>query len=56
MGLGDLFWDMRSREGNAIASGLYIFVLEGEYDFQDVGGVLQPLRRLKKLGKFVVIR
>ncbi|UCC49013.1 MAG: hypothetical protein JSV41_02215, partial [Gemmatimonadota bacterium] len=56
MGLGDLFWDMRSREGNDIASGLYIFVLEGEYDFQDVGGVLQPQRRLKKLGKFVVIR
>jgi len=47
-GNGDLFWDMETREGNLIASGLYIFVVEtnspdtGEY--------------LKKLGKFIVIR
>jgi hypothetical protein len=47
-GNGDLFWDMETREGNLIASGLYVFVVEtnspdtGEY--------------LKKLGKFIVIR
>lgn len=39
---GDLRWDMRTREGNDIAAGLYVFVVEA-------GGH-------RKMGRFVVIR
>jgi len=56
-GTGDLFWDMRTREGLELAAGLYLFVLEGEYDFGPDGqGGMRPAKRFKKLGKFVVIR
>jgi hypothetical protein len=48
VGNGDLFWDMRTREGNEIASGLYLFVLEGRLPASD--------RSVRKIGKFVVIR
>ncbi len=47
-GSGDLFWDMQTREGNLIASGLYLFVVEtGDPD----SGTY-----MKRLGKFIVIR
>jgi hypothetical protein len=39
---GDLRWDLRTREGNELASGLYVFVVEAAGK--------------KKIGKFVVIR
>jgi hypothetical protein len=45
---GDLLWDLRSREGNLIAGGLYLFMLTGkDANNKEVG---------KKMGKFVVIR
>jgi len=47
-GNGDLFWNMQTREGNLIASGLYIFIVEA--NDPETG------RYLKKLGKFIVIR
>ena len=47
-GNGDLFWDMRTRESNQIAAGLYVFVLEAENPAN--GDVL------RKSGKFVIIR
>jgi hypothetical protein len=42
---GDLFYNLRTREGTDLATGMYIWVLN-----TDVGG------RQQKLGKFVVIR
>jgi hypothetical protein len=45
---GDLFWDMTTREGNEIAAGLYIFVVEAR---DPATG-----QTVKKAGKFVVIR
>jgi len=45
---GDLLWDLRTREGNLVAGGLYLFMLTGK-DGQN--------RELgKHMGKFVVIR
>jgi hypothetical protein len=45
-GAGDLFYNLRTREGTDLASGLYIWVLT-----TNVGGTTQRAR-----GKFVVIR
>lgn len=47
-GNGDLFWDLRTREGNELGAGLYVFVVQAR----------NPATgdELKKLGKFVVIR
>jgi hypothetical protein len=45
-GFGDLFYNLRTREGTDLASGLYIWVLT-----TNVGGTTQRAR-----GKFVVIR
>lgn len=47
-GNGDLFWNMQTREGNDLAGGLYIYVIEA----------VDPATSstVKKLGKFVVIR
>lgn len=47
-GNGDLFWDMQTREGNLIASGLYLFVVEAR---DPTTG-----QSLKKIGRFIVIR
>jgi hypothetical protein len=47
-GNGDLFWNVRTREGNEAGSGLYIFVVEAVNPA--TGGTV------KKVGKFVVIR
>ena len=46
-GNGDLYWDMRTRENTDLASGLYLFYVDG------TTGDNLPV---KKLGKFVVIR
>ncbi|KPK62145.1 MAG: hypothetical protein AMS21_08065 [Gemmatimonas sp. SG8_38_2] len=46
-GNGDLYWDMRTRENTELASGLYLFYVDGT-----TGDNLA----VKKLGKFVVIR
>lgn len=47
-GNGDLFWNLRTREGNDLGAGLYVFVIRARDPAtgQDV----------KKMGKFVVIR
>jgi hypothetical protein len=50
-GDGDLFWDLRSREGIDIASGLYLWVLTAPSNPNDASSA--PLRAR---GKFVVIR
>jgi len=47
-GNGDLFWDMRTREGNNLGAGLYIFVVEARNPADG--------STLTKSGKFVVIR
>lgn len=47
-GNGDLFWDMRTREGNNAGAGLYVFVVEA--DNPATG------ETLTKIGKFVIIR
>jgi hypothetical protein len=47
-GNGDLFWNMRTHENNDIASGLYIFVVDGTLPASG--------QRVRKTGKFVVIR
>ncbi len=47
-GNGDLFWNMRTREGTDVASGLYVFVVEARNPATD--------QMLKKIGKFVIIR
>ena len=45
---GDLLWDLRTREGNLVAGGLYLFMVTG----QDANG-----RELgSHMGKFVIIR
>lgn len=46
-GNGDLFWDLRTREGYEVGSGLYVFVVEA----------VNPATfgKVKKIGKFVVI-
>jgi hypothetical protein len=45
---GDLEWDLRTREGNTIAAGMFLFMITGE----DTNG-----RSLgSHMGKFVVIR
>ncbi len=46
-GNGDLYWNMRTRENTDLASGLYLFYVNG------TAGDGIPV---KKLGKFVVIR
>jgi hypothetical protein len=46
-GNGDLYWDMRTRENTELASGLYLFY---------VNGTTGENLAVKKLGKFVVIR
>ena len=47
-GTGDLLWDLRTREGNLIAGGLYLFTISGrDSDGRGVGS---------KMGKFVVVR
>jgi hypothetical protein len=46
-GNGDLYWDMRTRENTELASGLYLFYVDGTTG-EDLA--------VKKLGKFVVIR
>ena len=46
-GNGDLFWNMRTREGNEAAAGLYVFVVSAP---SPAGG------EEKKIGKFVIIR
>jgi len=50
-GDGDLFWDLRSREGIDIASGLYIWVITAPTNPNDPGSA-----PLQARGKFVVIR
>jgi hypothetical protein len=50
-GEGDLFWDMRSREGIDVASGLYIWVVTAPTNPNDPGSA-----PLVQRGKFVVIR
>lgn len=47
-GNGDLFWDMLTREGNQIGSGLYVFVLEARNPADG--------STLTRSGKFVIIR
>ncbi len=47
-GNGDLFWDLRTRQGNEPAPGLYIFVVRAT---DPVTGA-----SLKRMDKFVVIR
>lgn len=47
-GNGDLFWDMRTYENNEVASGLYLFVVEGVLPASG--------QTVRKTGKFVVIR
>jgi len=47
-GQGDLFFDLLTREGNRMASGLYLFVVTAlSDDSRELG---------RKLGKFVIIR
>lgn len=50
-GAGDLFWDLKTREGIDIASGLYLWVLTAPSNPNNPGSA--PLRAR---GKFVVIR
>jgi hypothetical protein len=50
-GDGDLFWDMRTREGIDIASGLYLWVVTTNSTPTD-----PSTAELQKRGKFVVIR
>jgi hypothetical protein len=47
-GNGDLFWNMRTFEDNDIATGLYLFVVDGELPASG--------QRVRKTGKFVVVR
>jgi hypothetical protein len=46
-GNGDLYWNMRTKENTDLASGLYLFYVDG---------VAGDGLAVKKLGKFVVIR
>jgi hypothetical protein len=50
-GDGDLFWDLKTREGIDIASGLYLWVLTAPTDPNQPAGAT-----IQKSGKFVVIR
>ncbi len=47
-GNGDLFWDMRTREGNNAGSGLYVFVVRARNPATS--------EMLSTIGKFVIIR
>lgn len=47
-GNGDLYWNMRTFENTDLASGLYIFVVDGTLPASG--------RSVRKVGKFVVIR
>lgn len=47
-GNGDLFWDLSSREGNDVLSGLYIFIVKATDS--------ETGEEVKKMGKFVIIR
>ncbi len=47
-GNGDLFWDLRTREGNNLAAGLYVFVVQARNPATGA--------EVKHVGKFVVIR
>jgi hypothetical protein len=47
-GNGDLFWNMRTREGTDAASGLYLLVVEARNPATN--------QMLKKISKFVIIR
>ena len=47
-GTGDLLWDLRTREGNLVAGGLYLFTITGR---DSNGGNVGS-----HMGKFVVIR
>ena len=47
-GNGDLFWDMRTREGTDTAGGLYIFVVTATNPSDG--------SEVKKTGKFVIVR
>jgi hypothetical protein len=51
VGDGDLFWDMRTREGIDAASGLYIWVVTAPSNPNDPGSA-----PLQARGKFVIIR
>jgi hypothetical protein len=53
MGNGDLYWNMQTREGNVIASGLYLFVVESTENPNDASS---PGQKLKHMGRFIVIR
>jgi hypothetical protein len=58
-GSGDLYWNMQTREGNLIASGLYVFVVESVDNPNCVGTESQQGGcggKLKHLGRFIVIR
>lgn len=50
-GDGDLFWDLKSREGIDIASGLYLWVLTAPRDPTNPNGT-----NIQARGKFVAIR
>ncbi len=50
-GTGDLFYDLKSREGGDLASGLYIWVLSAPRNPDNPAS-----RRMSARGKFVVIR
>jgi hypothetical protein len=45
---GDLFWDMRTREGNEVGGGLFIYVVEATDP--------ETGQEIKKKGKLVIIR
>jgi hypothetical protein len=47
-GTGDLFWDMRTREGYAIGPGLYLFTVQATGSAGDA--------KRKKPGRFIIIR
>ncbi len=51
LGDGDLFWDLKTREGIDIASGLYLWVLTAPSDPNNPASAA-----LRARGKFVVIR
>jgi flagellar hook assembly protein FlgD len=49
-GVSDVTWDMFSKDGNEIANGLYIFVVEGGV------GTSGTDKKFTYIGKFAVLR
>ncbi|UCF21341.1 MAG: hypothetical protein JSU87_08165 [Gemmatimonadota bacterium] len=48
VGNGDLYWNMRTREGNEVAGGLYVFTVQANNPATG--------ETVKKIGKFAVIK